>query len=191
MCFPHSASSSCHSSSQRVARQVWMPLHALLTVWFESHHSYCQFITGRIWTGVSCDWVTHPNSQFQFSWSVLGASSYTFQPGKWSTLYTNIFANVIYSWQGYSLFARHRIFRGFLPSWSAVLMHRHGSRTRVEYEFSKWFQVSCFPFAYDQLVKCNFERVKELSVNLAWRDNRIRRLNREEKPPLIIPASEP
>ena len=32
MCFPHSASSSCRSSSQRVARQVRMPLRALLTV---------------------------------------------------------------------------------------------------------------------------------------------------------------
>ncbi len=63
MCFPHSASSSCRSSSQRVARQVRMPLRALLTVWFESHHSHCQFITESQQLFLVTGWLTPtPNS---------------------------------------------------------------------------------------------------------------------------------
>lgn len=63
MYFPHSASSSPRSSSQRVARQTRMPLHALLTVWFESRHSHCQFIIESRQLFLVTGWLTPtPNS---------------------------------------------------------------------------------------------------------------------------------
>jgi hypothetical protein len=56
--------------------------------------------------------VTNPNTQFDFSWALVGVASYTSQPSKRSTLDVNISANIIYRWRAWCRFARLRVHRG-------------------------------------------------------------------------------
>lgn len=124
---------------------------------------------------VTASWVNKSNSEFDFTWPLVGVTSYTGAPSKWPTLYINTSANVVYTGRrckGY-LFASLRILRGFRHGWCTILTHHF--QTRNESEISKCSLMSGNVKRSCKLVDFNFERTKEWKSEMLsqLRDNRI------------------
>ena len=139
--------------------------------------SFALSVCNRISTlaAVTALYVDKSNSEFAFTWPLVGVTSYTGAPSKWPTLYINTSANVVYTGRRCrgDLFASPRILRGFRQGWCTILMHHF--QTRIESEISKCSLMSGnVKRSVDLWISISKERKNErVKCYLSWRDNRI------------------